>query len=121
MAKATQKHVVCHVDELPPGARRIVRIHGRSIGVFNIDGELRALRNICPHHGAPLCLGQVTGTMLESEPQQYAYDAGRHVLRCPWHGYEFDMERGTALVDSAGMAVRTYEVSVEGREVVIHV
>ena len=48
-------HVVARVSELPPGARRIVEIGRRSIGVFNVNGKLYALRNACPHQGAPLC------------------------------------------------------------------
>ena len=44
-------------DEIPPGSRKIVEVDGRSIGVFNVDGEFLALRNRCPHQGGPLCEG----------------------------------------------------------------
>ena len=40
-----------------PGERKLVEIGGRSIGVFNVDGEYYALRNRCPHQGGPLCDG----------------------------------------------------------------
>ena len=52
-------HPVARVGEIPPGGRKIVEIGGRSIGVFNVDGEFFALRNRCPHQGGPLCEGQV--------------------------------------------------------------
>jgi hypothetical protein len=33
------KHVVATADEIPPGGRKLVELEGRSIGVFNLDGE----------------------------------------------------------------------------------
>ena len=52
-------HRVARVGDIPPGSRKLVEIGGRSIGVFNIDGEFFALRNRCPHQGGPLCEGQL--------------------------------------------------------------
>ena len=111
---------ICAADELPPGGRRIVDADGRSIGVFNIDGELFAVRNTCPHQGAQLCLGTVSGTMLPSDPYEYLYGRESRVLRCPWHGWEFDLETGEKLFDVTERArVKTYPVSVEGGRVVL--
>ena len=39
LASSQQRHAVAHVAEIPPGARLIVEIAGRSIGVFNVDGR----------------------------------------------------------------------------------
>ena len=112
---------VCALEDLPPGARRIVDADGRSIGVFNVDGELFAVRNACPHQGAQLCLGTVSGTMLPSDPYEYRYGRESRVLRCPWHGWEFDLETGEKLFDVTERArVRTYPVSVEDGRVVIN-
>jgi len=47
-------------DEIAPGQRKVVEIDGRSIGVFNVDGRYYALRNTCPHAGAPLCEGTLS-------------------------------------------------------------
>ncbi len=55
------RYVVAAVDEIPPGARKIVTVAGRSIGIFNVDGEFFALRNRCPHQGGPLVRGQDVG------------------------------------------------------------
>ena len=113
------KHVVCRVDELPPGERKIVTIGKRSIGVFNVEGTYRAFRNVCPHHGAEICLGDVTKMMASSEPHVYELSPDLSVLRCPWHGYEFDAETGEAVV-ADHLRVRVYPVTVEDGQVVIH-
>ena len=118
--RAKQRHVVSRVEELPPGSRKIVRIGGREIGVFNSGGTLFAMRNSCPHQGAPLCLGPVTGTTLPSAPGEYIWGKEGRILRCPWHGWEFDMETGVGLYDPyRHERVATYEVRVEGDEVVL--
>lgn len=118
----TGRHVVCAVADLPPGGVRIAEVAGRSIGVFNVEGDLYALRNVCPHHGAPLCAGRVTGTMRSPAPEQYRYDDGvpDRVLRCPWHGYEFRLEDGRSLTAPDRLRARTYEVAAEDGEVVVY-
>src|ERR671927_2002486 len=110
------KHVVAMVDEIPPGQRKIVEIEGRSIGIFNIAGTYYALRNRCPHQGAPLCLGTVTGTTLPSRPGEYIWGRDGEILRCPWHGWEFDITNGKSIFNPHRMRVRTYEVTVEPDE-----
>ena len=62
------QHVVGKVAEIGPGQRKIVTVEGISIGVFNVGGTYYALRNRCPHQGAPLCQGSVKGTALPSSP-----------------------------------------------------
>jgi nitrite reductase/ring-hydroxylating ferredoxin subunit len=86
-------------------------VAGRELGVVRDprDGRLWALRNRCPHHGAPLCLGTVKSREAGT-PGTYRV-AERRVLRCPWHGWEFDLETGRCL-DEPSMRVATYQVSV---------
>ncbi len=106
-------HVVCGLSELTPGSRRIVEVQGRSIGVFNVEGRLYALRNACPHQGAPLCLGKLTGTMAASEPGVYEWRREGEILRCPWHGWEFDLTNGRSIFNPHRIRVRPYDVTVE--------
>ncbi|MEJ2887376.1 Rieske (2Fe-2S) protein [Actinomycetospora aeridis] len=113
-------HAVARLDELPPGTRKIVEVDGRSIGVFNVGGRLHALRNTCPHQGAPLCLGTVGGTMADGAPGQYVPAREGEILTCPWHGWEFDLTTGRSLVDPARTRVRAYEVTVDGDAVILH-
>jgi 3-phenylpropionate/trans-cinnamate dioxygenase ferredoxin subunit len=116
-----QRHVVFAEGELEDGQTRLVEIGGRSIGVMLAGGRYYALRNVCPHHGAPLCRGTVSGTMLPSDVYTYVYDPDAHILRCPWHGYEFRLESGQSIHDPKRMRVRAYDVAVEAGEVVLYV
>lgn len=109
----TGKYIVGTVDEIPPQARKIVDIEGRSVGVFNVDGAYYALRNRCPHQGAPLCEGQIVGTVRSTGPGSFTYDATRTYLQCPWHNWEFDLASGRSWFDPKRLRVRQYQVSVE--------
>jgi len=101
------------VSEIPPGQRRIIDVDGRSIGVFNVNGRFYALRNTCPHQGAPLCQGALGGTALPSAPGEYRWGREGEILSCPWHGWEFDVTTGRSIVNPHRTRVRTYEVSVQ--------
>lgn len=107
------KHVVGKVSEVPPGERKIVLADNRSIGVFNVNGTYYALRNSCPHQGAPLCKGHVTGMTLTAPPGEYRYGRNGEILRCPWHGWEFDLTSGKSIYDPHKCLVKTYDVTVE--------
>lgn len=111
---------VCRVEELPPGSRRVVSVEGREIGVLNVDGTLYGVRNRCPHQGAELCRGTVGGTMLPSDPYEYHFGLDGYVLRCPWHGWEFDLRTGEKLFDPGSrVRTKTYPVTVEDGVVVL--
>lgn len=107
------KHVVAKVDDIPVGERKIVEVAGRSIGVFNVHGEFYALRNRCPHQGGTLCEGQLSGFATATVPGQYAYTRHGEILRCPWHGWEFDVKTGQSWLDPECMRVKRYDVHVE--------
>ena len=115
------KHVVGSESELRREGQRIVTVEGRSIGLFFRNGEWFALRNVCPHQGAELCRGLVSGTVVASDGGELAYVMEGRILRCPWHGFEFDLATGRALADPERMRVRTYRVSIESDRVVITV
>ncbi len=110
------KHVVGRVGELPPGSRRIVDAEGRSIGVFNVHGQYYALRNRCPHQAAPLCQGSIKGMTLPSRPGEYVWARDGEILRCPWHGWEFDLTNGRSIFNPHAVRVKTYQVTVEEPE-----
>src|SRR4051812_21091507 len=112
------KHVVARVDEIPPGGRKIVRLEGREIGIFNLDGRFYALRNSCPHQAARVCLGKIVGTALPSAVYEFQYGREGRILRCPWHEWEYDIETGESVFDPA-VKIKTYPIEVRDDEVVV--
>ena len=110
------RYVVAPAAELSPGVRRIVQLGGRSIGVFNVDGDYYAIRNRCPHQGGPLCLGALTSLTRprfhEHLPPEIEFSPDHRLIRCPWHAWEFDMSTGEA-VFGEGVHVATYKAYVQ--------
>jgi nitrite reductase (NADH) small subunit len=106
-------------QEFAPGMRRTVTLEGREIVVLNIGGSYYAIRNRCAHQGGPIGEGPVTRTVfacLESDWDPLA-GAGRSVVRCPWHGMEYDVATGAAVGNSL-RRVRTYQTQVNDEGVV---
>lgn len=108
-----KKYEVCFADEVPAGGRRIVDVAGRSVGIFNIDDIYYAVRNSCPHKGAPLCKGVIDGYVTGDKPGEFTFERNGEILRCPWHGWEFDLKTGESVFNPHKVWVRRYDVSVE--------
>jgi nitrite reductase/ring-hydroxylating ferredoxin subunit len=113
------KHVVAAARELPPGSRKLVRVKGRPIALFNIGGEFFALLNRCPHQGGSLVDGVLTGLVQSREPGRYDYSRRGEILRCPWHGWEFDVRTGQSWCDPGKVQVKNYAVAVEPGQAVV--
>lgn len=90
----------------------VVELEGKSIGIFNIKDNYYAVKNVCPHQFAQLCTGEVMGVMLPSEPHEYNYGKDGEIIRCPWHGWEFDIITGKSVFDPRKCRVKSYEVQV---------
>ncbi|MSO75364.1 MAG: Rieske (2Fe-2S) protein [Alphaproteobacteria bacterium] len=110
------RHVVATLDEIAPGTCKIVTVAGREIGIFNVASQFYGLINRCPHGGAPLCRGRIHGRMEAAAPGQYRLTRPGEMLRCPWHGWEFDIRTGQSWCDPDNVRVRSYAVSVEPGE-----
>lgn len=109
---ARTRYVVGNVASMPPGSRRIVQAGNRSVGVFNVGGRFYGLRNACPHQGAPLCIGPVSGTTVSSGPHEMRYVRDGEIVRCPWHGWEFDIISGRSMFKPDAVRVKSFEVTV---------
>lgn len=108
-------YYVANETDLIEGGCFIANVGGLSIGIYRIDGELYALSNYCPHEGAPLCKGEIAGTTLPSDVYQYSFGRQGEIVRCPWHGWEFEIKTGESLVD-AKMKTKTYPIEIrDGR------
>lgn len=73
-----QRHSVAALASIPPGSSRAHTVAGRRIALFNVDGRIHAMDDLCPHAGAPLSDGRLNGC----------------VITCPWHAWSFDVTNG---------------------------
>jgi nitrite reductase/ring-hydroxylating ferredoxin subunit len=107
------RHVVARASDIPPGARKLVQLNGRGVVVFNIKGEFFALSDQCPHKGASLSGGKLTGLVESDGPGDYTYSRTGEIVRCPWHGWEFDIRTGRSYCDPRRMRLMQFNVTVE--------
>jgi nitrite reductase/ring-hydroxylating ferredoxin subunit len=107
------RHVVAAAGEIAPGGRKLVTLSGREIGIFNHDGEYFALLNRCPHQGGALCKGTLVGLVTSQQPGRFDYSRRGELLKCPWHGWAYDIRTGQSWCDPDDTKVKSYEVTVE--------
>lgn len=105
-------HYVLNVEDLTEGGHAVVQVEGRDIGIYRVNGEYHAILSYCPHQGAPMCAGLVSGTMLPSDVYDYEYGRVGEIIRCPWHGWEFDLRTGKSLF-SDKIRVKKYQVDIQ--------
>ena len=114
-----QRHVVAKVSELTPGNRMRVDIGRRAIALFNVGGEFFAIGDTCPHEFGSLCKGKMTGLAQSSMPGEYSMIRRGEFVKCPWHGWEFDIRTGQSWCDPQTMRVRSYDASIaNGKEII---
>src|ERR1017187_5397708 len=95
---------VAAVSEVEPGKVKQITVNGKTIALCNVGGTFYALDNVCVHRGGPLGEGYLDGDKVE----------------CPWHGWKYDVKTGTLAMDP-GTKVATFEVKVEGSDVLVAV
>jgi 3-phenylpropionate/trans-cinnamate dioxygenase ferredoxin subunit len=88
---------VCAQSELLPGERKIAYDGDVPIAVFNIDGDLYAIEDVCTHDGGDLAGGELHGFEVE----------------CPRHGARFDVRNGAVRNPPAYEPIATFPVKVE--------
>ena len=92
----TLKHLEPH--QVPKtGERSLVFHEDGTIVICNIDDQLHAIKDECPHAGAALCSGRLAG----------------HLIQCPAHGLRFDLRSG-AMPGNADLRVRVYPIRKHG-------
>ena len=95
---------VATLGEIPVGGSKLIEVNYVRVALFNLDGEIHAIEDVCTHDGGPL----VEGTVVN----------GCEVA-CPRHGARFDIRNGEALRFPAFEATNTYAVQVNGDDVLV--
>ena len=113
-----KKHHVANIDEVVAAGKKIIEWNGLEIGIFHVNGEFHAWRNLCPHFAAPVCEGHIRGTRLFSDIYEYHFGRESEILRCPWHGWEFDLKTGKLFVDES-IKLRGYPIEWDDKFIYI--
>ena len=93
---------IANLDDLPPGTCKSIDMENWGVALFNVDGKIFALDNMCPHAGGPLGEGSIEG---------------EHVA-CPWHGWKFHIPTGTCQKNpTPSLNVPCYEVRIVGNTI----
>jgi len=87
------------------GKGTLEEVEGNRIALFNLDGEVFAIDDTCPHDSGPLSEGTVQGDQVV----------------CPWCGSRFSFLSGEARALPAMENVTSYEVRVTGDDVEVEV
>jgi 3-phenylpropionate/trans-cinnamate dioxygenase ferredoxin component len=98
---------ICPLDDLPPGAMRLVEWEDLEIGVFNCAGDLLAIEDRCSHDDGNLVEGEL--------------DQDTCTIECPRHGSKFDLRTGKPVNLPAYVPVDTFSVSVQDGVIKIEV
>lgn len=92
-------------QDFPAGEKKCVTAAAEPIVVCNVDGQLHAFANICPHAGMPIGDGDLAGK----------------VVTCPYHGYAYDVSTGRNIDFEGDVPLRTYPVRMENGRVQVDV
>ena len=107
------KYVVAAADEILPGERKLVNVRGRPILIFNLDGDYFGILDRCPHQGASLCKGKLVGLVEADRPGQYNFTRNNEIIRCAWHGWEFDIRTGKSRCEPEKIKATRYNVETK--------
>jgi 3-phenylpropionate/trans-cinnamate dioxygenase ferredoxin subunit len=92
-------------SELGMGMRKIVESEIGPIAVFNLDGELFAIADVCTHDGGELASGKCEGDQ----------------IICPRHGARFCIRDGRALSPPAFENIETFPVRISSGTVQVDI
>lgn len=89
----------CNQDDLAEGRIVVKRLLARRFAMLRRGDRIIAFDADCKHMRAPLETGNLNGD----------------ILRCPWHGWEYDLLSGACLT-KPGMDLRQYQTEIaEGK------
>jgi toluene monooxygenase system ferredoxin subunit len=71
----TMWHEAMHIDDLWEGDMAPVDVQGTKVLLVNVDGEIRAYQNRCPHQAWALDEGDFDGATLTCVRHMWQFDA----------------------------------------------
>lgn len=90
-------------DDVPEGDVVGIKVDGKEIALYEVEGDIYATDNICTHGHARMSDGFLEGREIE----------------CPLHQGKFDVCTGKALCAPLTENIRTYPVRIENLRVML--
>lgn len=100
---------VCAFADLEESRGRSFKVGDERVAIFRVGEAVFAVRDLCPHAGAPLSNGAA-----------YPGDDGKPVVVCPVHYWLFSLEDGTCPYH-AGMQAVVFPAGVDAGGVWVEV
>ena len=94
---------VTSTEDVPDDDVVGIDVAGKSIALYQVEGEIYATDNICTHGNARLCDGFLYG----------------HEIECPLHQGKFDIRNGKAMCAPLTEDIRIYPVKIEDGRVFV--
>jgi 3-phenylpropionate/trans-cinnamate dioxygenase ferredoxin subunit len=88
-------------SDIAPGEFKLVEVEDLELALFNVEGRLCCIEDLCTHDGGNLVEGDWEG----------------RVVTCPRHGARFDVCTGEALSLPAVQATPVHPVRVVGGKI----
>ncbi len=113
------RQVVCEASQLGPGQVVSTQLGPMQVAVVRTrDGDLYGVLDKCLHQGGRLSRGILEPAPVADRPAEYQVDPERQIIKCPWHGYEYDLKTGCTLFDP-NQKIRTFKVREEDGQIVL--
>ena len=107
------------VEDFPLGRISAAKANGRDLAIVRQQSGFFALRDICPHQGARLSKGTLTGEPVFCGTGNIEWRRFGKLLKCPWHGWDYSLDDGQAVGGNRKARVRSYGIREhEGRVLV---
>lgn len=92
------------LDQIQPGKGMCVRVGGKDVAIFNVDGNIHAVADSCPHAGSSLGTSKLDGK----------------IVTCRGHGMKFDVTTG-CFAGTADSGVASYPAKVVDGKILVAV
>jgi 3-phenylpropionate/trans-cinnamate dioxygenase ferredoxin component len=92
------------LEQLRPGTGSRFTLLDKEVAIFNVDGNICAISDICPHAGGSLGLGKLDGS----------------IVTCPVHGMKFDATTG-CFAGTSDFGVAAYPAKVVDGKIMVSI
>jgi 3-phenylpropionate/trans-cinnamate dioxygenase ferredoxin component len=96
---------VCKTSDIPDPGKQVFEVGDHFLVLAHVGGRFYAIDDRCTHDDGPLGEGQLDG----------------FAIVCPRHGARFDVRDGRVLAMPATRPTPSYQVQVEGDDVLVRI